>query len=370
MQVTACGFESRSRHHASLPAHADDLTCSRPATGRLGRDMLESVGGSGRSARPSRGVSTDPEPPSEGQSQPGAGSGRDAPLPWVPAAAEPETEGDLGAPGVVLPDCSEPSTGEASRRRHSAPERVVSVVVVLAMAVLIGSGAALFGEHLTQANPTTRITPSPGAPTPTSSNSSHLLAAVAAQDLPEIVTVVAVGPTSEELGTGWPLDDDGDFLTNDHVVHQGQSFHVLMASGQEYPAVVINDDPQLDLAEIHVSELREQPLPINAALPTIGEPVVVLAAEGATGHEPVTDSKVSGLDESASVSDAEPGELTNYSGLIRIPARIFPGNSGGPMISSSGQVVGILTLAAQSGPGAFAIPISQLDQVIQSWLSS
>jgi len=261
---------------------------------------------------------------------------------------------------------------EAAQDYGVQPERpdiFLPVSGPTALAVLIGSGAAIFGEHLTHANPTTRITPSPGVPTPTPSNSSQLLAAVAAQDLPEIVTVVAVGPTSEELGTGWPLDDDGDFLTNDHVVHEGQSFHVLMASGQEYPAVVINDDPQLDLAEIHVSELREQPLPINAALPTIGEPVVVLAAEGATGHEPVTDSRVSGLDESATVSDAEPGELTNYSGLIRIRARIYPGNSGGPMITSSGQVVGILTLAAQSGPGAFAIPISELDQVIQSWLS-
>jgi S1-C subfamily serine protease len=315
-------------------------------------------------------VSTETEPPSEGHSQPGAGDGRGAPLPWVPAGPKAETEAELGTPGATLPDFSEPSSGEEIRRRRSTWERAVSVVVVLALAVLIGSGAAIFGEHLTHANPTTRITPSPGVPTPTPSNSSQLLAAVAAQDLPEIVTVVAVGPTSEELGTGWPLDDDGDFLTNDHVVHEGQSFHVLMASGQEYPASVINDDPQLDLAEIHVSQLREQPLPIDAALPVIGEPVVVLAAEGATGHEPVTDSKVSGLDESATVSDAEPGELTNYSGLIRIPARIYPGNSGGPMITASGQVVGILTLAAQSGPGAFAIPISQLQQVIQSWLTS
>jgi S1-C subfamily serine protease len=298
------------------------------------------------------------------------GRERDLPLPWVPATPKAETDAELGAPGGVLPDFMEPSPGEETTRRRSTLQRAVSVVVVLALAVLVGSGAAIFGEHLTHANRTNRLTHSPAAPTPTPSNSSQLLAAVAAQDLPEIVTVVAVGPTSEELGTGWPLDNDGDFLTNDHVVHEGQSFHVLMASGQEYPAIVINDDPQLDLAEIHVSELREQPLPINAALPAIGEPVVVLAAEGATGHEPVTDSKVSGLNDSATVSDAEPGELTSYSGLIRISARIFPGNSGGPMITSSGQVVGILTLAAQRGSGAFAIPISQVNQVIQSWLSS
>jgi len=96
--------------------------------------------------------------------------------------------------------------------------------------------------------------------------------------------------------------------------------------------------------------------------------VVVLAAQGATGHSPITDSQVNGLNESATVSDAGPGELSDYTGLIRVPARIFPGNSGGPMINSQGQVVGILTLAAQSGSGAFAIPITQVDQEIQSWL--
>jgi S1-C subfamily serine protease len=182
---------------------------------------------------------------------------------------------------------------------------------------------------------------------------------VAANDLPEIVLVVAVGTTSEELGTGWPIDDSGDFLTNDHVVHNGQSVHVELASGQEYPAEVINDDPGIDLAEVHVFGLREQPLPTDAALPTIGEAVVVLASQGATGHMPVTDSKV----------NASPGELSDYSGLIRIPAKIYPGNSGGPMLSPQGQVVGILTLAAESGSGAFAIPISQINQEIRSWLA-
>ncbi|MFZ0167819.1 MAG: S1C family serine protease [Candidatus Dormiibacterota bacterium] len=317
-------------------------------------------------------MSTDPEPPSEAQqNQPGAGGGGDLPLRWIPPLPQPAPEPELGGEDGLPPVGPSPEPAEEeSGRGRSALQRMVSVAVIVALAALIGSGAAIFGGHLPHAKPTTRTTPSPGVPTPTPSHSSRQLAAVAAADLPEIVTVVAVGPTSEELGTGWPMDYSGDFLTNDHVVHEGQSFHVLMASGQEYPAVVVNDDPQLDLAEIHVSELREQPLPIDAALPAIGQPVVVLAAEGATGHEPVTDSKVSGLDESATVSDAEPGELTNYSGLIRISARIFSGNSGGPVITSSGQVVGILTLAAQTGPGAFAIPISQVDQVIQSWLTS
>ncbi len=248
-------------------------------------------------------------------------------------------------------------------------QRTVSILVVASLVVLIGSGAVVIESQLTHpAHPITRITPSASAPLPTSSNSAQVLAAIAANDLPEIVMVVAVGTTSEELGTGWPIDDSGDFITNDHVVHNGESFHVELASGQEYQAQVINDDPDIDLAEVHVTGLREQPFPIDDSLPSIGESVVVLASQGATGHPPVTDSTVNGLDESATVSNAAPGALSDYSGLIRIPAKIFPGNSGGPMFNAQGQVVGILTLAAENGPGAFAIPITQVDQEIRSWL--
>jgi S1-C subfamily serine protease len=280
-----------------------------------------------------------------------------------PTAALPS---DSGTP---LDDSFSFDAEEGGRTRHLV-RRTVSVLVVVAMALLIGSGAVVVETRLNHpAHQTTRVSPSASLPTPNPTDTAELLGVVAANDLPEIVLVVAVGTTSEELGTGWPIDDSGDFLTNDHVVHNGQSVHVELASGQEYPAEVINDDPGIDLAEVHVFGLREQPLPTDAALPTIGEAVVVLASQGATGHMPVTDSKVNGLDESATVSNASPGELSDYSGLIRIPAKIYPGNSGGPMLSPQGQVVGILTLAAESGSGAFAIPISQINQEIRSWLA-
>ncbi|MGH7611068.1 MAG: trypsin-like peptidase domain-containing protein [Candidatus Dormibacteria bacterium] len=244
----------------------------------------------------------------------------------------------------------------------------MALLLVASLAVLAGSGLAILGRHLTPAHQTTRHSPSPIAPTPTQSAAARQLDAVAQADLPEIVTVVAVGPSAEELGTGWPIDDAGDFITNDHVVHTGQSFHVLLASGEQYQANVTNDDPSLDLAEVHVYGLREQPLPMDATPPSVGEPVVVLAAQGATGHEPITESMVNGLNQSATVGDAVPGELSNYTGLIRIPAHIYSGNSGGPVLVKDGDVVGILTLAAANGSGAFAIPIAQVQQEIAAWL--
>jgi len=317
--------------------------------------------------RQARGVTTDYEPDAkDGDQAAGDGRSREAPLPWVPFSPEPSV---WPAGQASLADPFTLDAGEVSRRRHPA-RRTVSMLVIVAMGLVIASGAVVIAtrQH-PPAHPITRFSPSSSASTPTPNDSAQQLDAVAASDLPEIVMVVAVGTTSEELGTAWPLDAAGDFLTNDHVVHMGQSFHVVMASGQQYAAEVINDDPQLDLAEIHVWDLREQPLPIDDALPPVGEPVAVLAAQGATGHSPVTDSRINGLNESATVNDAKPGELSDYTGLIRIPAKIFPGNSGGPMISPQGQVVGILTLAAETGSGAFAIPITQVDQVIQTWLA-
>lgn len=311
-------------------------------------------------------MSTDSDPRPEADPIPDPdGSGREAPLPWVPFAAD-SGSGPPGHSPFTEPFLADVPDGP--RSRHPA-QRTVSILVVVALGLVIASGAVVIAtrERL-PAHPLTRTSPSSTAPTPTPSNSGQLLAAVAASDLPEIVMVVAVGTTSEELGTGWPIDDSGDFITNDHVVHTGQSFHVVLSSGQQYAAEVVNDDPQLDLAEVHVWDLREQPFPIDDALPPIGQPVVVLAAQGATGHAPVTDSKVDGLNESATVNDAKPGELSDYSGLVRIPAKIFPGNSGGPVLTPQGQVVGILTLAAETGSGAFAIPIAQVDGVIQTWL--
>ncbi len=249
---------------------------------------------------------------------------------------------------------------------------MVSLLVVVALGVAIGSTVSLLQQR--GAPPTTppKATPSASS-TPSQvlqrAEAAQQLQQVARSDLPEIITVVAVGAQSEELGTGWPIDDNGDFITNDHVVHQGISFHVVDPAGDQFPATVVNVDTALDMAEVHVSGLRESAFPVTYALPTLGQPVVVLASQGATGHQPVTDSSVNGLNKRATVDDAVPGEISNYSDLIRMPAHIYPGNSGGPVLSTSGSVVGVLTLAAQNGPGAFAIPMSELQPVLQSWLS-
>jgi S1-C subfamily serine protease len=245
---------------------------------------------------------------------------------------------------------------------------VAAGVAVIAIGLAAGATAGLsLARRTPDGHHVARNLALAPTPTPTAAGTGTALQEIAGQDLPEIVTVVAVGTASEELGTGWPVDSRGDFITNDHVVSQGLSFHVVTSSGAEYPARVVNSDPQLDLAEVQAEGLTESPLPLDTASASMGQAVVVLASQGATGHPPVTVSLVDGLNQRATVGDAEPGQLTNYIDLIRIPAHIFPGNSGGPVLTAQGQVVGIMTLAAKFGVGAFAIPLLEVLPVIRQW---
>ncbi len=287
-----------------------------------------------------------------------------SPLPWVPPAGV----GDFGWPAETgdQPDPEWLPAGGGARQRQRWLGVLAAVVVV---ALGGGTLGLVLSRQLNPVHQTRRDSPYV-SPRVSPANPTQQLQQVANQDLSEIVEIVSIGVSSEELGTGWPVNSRGDFITNDHVVHEGLSFHVVSASGAEYPARVINVDAALDLAEVQVVGLQEHPLPLDQGLAALGQPVVVLAAQGATGRPPVTASTINGLAERATVQDAQPGELATYSNLIRIPAHIFPGNSGGPVLTTSGQVVGILTLAAQNGSGAFAIPLAEVYPVIHQWLQS
>ncbi len=318
MHVSACGFESRSRHQRDRAA-AD----RSPA-----RERWSAVAASDDEEPTPQGLDAGPAPP----------------LQWVAGPGGPRA-----VPG--------PSPGPGRRRRGWRRAATAAALI------LVGASAATLGIGLWAASRAGGDQPT-GVP---SRVALRVLSRIAAGDLPEVVTVVALGRTTEELGTAWPIDGQGDFVTNDHVVRAGVTVHVLAADQQAYTAVVARADPRRDLALLHVFGLRERPFPLARAAAPVGEPVVVLAAQGATGRPPVTDSRIVGLDEAATVLSAARARPRDYSGLIRMPSRIFPGNSGGPVLTERGQVVGVLTLAARTGTGAFAIPVAVLRRDLGRW---
>jgi S1-C subfamily serine protease len=160
-----------------------------------------------------------------------------------------------------------------------------------------------------------------------------------------VVTVRA----GHDLGTGVIVADNGTILTADHVVSGGGSITVTFADGTVANATVVAADKKTDIAELTPVRLPQVVVPatlgggadVGASVVAIGNPL------GLT--DSVSAGVVSGLDRTA---DTDTGKR---SGLIQFDAAVNPGSSGGPLLDSSGMVIGIVVaLADPDGQDAFA----------------
>ncbi|GJF07961.1 trypsin [Mycolicibacterium cyprinidarum] len=167
------------------------------------------------------------------------------------------------------------------------------------------------------------------------------------------------------LGTGIVLDPGGQVLTNFHVV-QGADRITGTLGGRSYPAALVGYDRGRDIALIQLLGAGGLPAAVigdsNVLVP--GEPVVALG--NAMGNDaPLTREvgTVTGFGRTVNAEDTLTGTSDELTGLLEFAAPVRAGDSGGPVVNGTGQVVGITTAASvnfRMGPGGkgFAIPIN------------
>jgi putative serine protease PepD len=213
------------------------------------------------------------------------------------------------------------------------------------------------------------------------SSSSSTTAALTAtqvyqQDSSGVVAIRAVTASGTDTGTGIVLNDSGLILTNNHVVAEASSITVSPgeSEGETRTATLVGADPNSDLALIKIdpSGLGLKPLTLaNSSAAEVGDSVYAIGNPYGL-DETLTRGIVSALGREITAPDG-----AKITGAIQTDAALNPGNSGGPLIDTAGEVIGINSQIASaqadttgSQPGStgvgFAISSNTAKQVIET----
>ena len=176
----------------------------------------------------------------------------------------------------------------------------------------------------------------------------------------------------QAAGTGMVLTSSGEILTNNHVIRGATDIKVRVPStGRSYAAEVVGYDLTDDVAVLQASgaaDLKTAPLGSSSSV-DVGQSVQAVGNAGGTGYLSHASGTVTGVGRSITVSDDQGGS-ENLSGLIETNAAVRPGDSGGPLLNSAGQVIGMDTAASAGNDVAqttsnqgYAIPIDKATSI-------
>jgi S1-C subfamily serine protease len=183
--------------------------------------------------------------------------------------------------------------------------------------------------------------------------------------------------TEEVQGSGFAYEYNGQMviITNNHVIEGADSITVTFSNGNNYTATVIGSDATLDLAVLSTDAPTSAYYPLtieSSSTVTVGESVVVIGSPyGLNGT--MTTGIISALDRSITVTEDSTTSTSSTSyemtGLIQTSAPINSGNSGGPLMTYDGKVIGITTAIVSNSDGlGFAVPSDTILSFIEKVL--
>ena len=265
---------------------------------------------------------------------------------------------------------------------------------LIAFAVLI-IGVLWIGQtlHLFPSSPKTPLTSAPNEKQ-TVVYEESVITHVVKQSLPSVVTVgikqtiesqgsIEINPldpfspfrqipgkksdVEQNIGSGFVISQDGLIITNKHVVADTTAtYKVLTNDSKKYDVEKIYRDPLNDLAILKISATGLKPLALgDSSHLELGQLVIAIGTPLGEFTNTVTSGIISGLGRGITAGSPFEGFVEKLDNVIQTDAAISPGNSGGPLLNSKGQVIGINTAIAQSGQNiGFAIPVNLIKEII------